>query len=281
MVQLMDECLYRMLRRERSITLKVTGAYRSSVCGYAGECFITLLSSQKDLLPYSVRMAPSFSFSEIMHDQEIRLTFDSEPGGVMVEEPAPRSLKLRKVERLYEKERTAVLRGFLEGAVEKGYELLPIPDEILSVSRDTEGRPSSVMDEVIGDRIGLLIAALIHKRTIEIPNMLGYGKGLTPSTDDFMLGLYSVMEAAGDVERMELLKQYMKRHMKTTTEVSYWMLHYALYESGYPEIILEYFREEGSRPQILEKFFKHGSSSGVDMLTGILCGLHIVQGDVK
>lgn len=273
-----EKDLLELLRENEEIIIHLSGVYDHSLSGYHEDRFITLLSSEKELLPYSVVMESSFDFHDYRNQKTICLTREQKDGAVIIREPVSRSLKLTETG-LSEKEiRFMYLKTFLSNCSSHGYELLPIREEILKMSTHARvGEAQKGMRDVIEDRIEDLLLSLLKNEEISAGNIIGYGKGLTPSADDFCLGLLSVLEVSGEKQRMERLKKYITLHQKKTTEVSFWMLEYALKESKYPQIILEYYNGNPEDASLLEIFLKHGSTSGVDMLTGILCGLSILN----
>lgn len=105
--------------------------------------------------------------------------------------------------------------------------------------------------------------------------ILGLGIGLTPSSDDFALGILAVFHRYGSPLE-PVLKSCLSRQLSRTTPVSREMLWHAL-ENRYPVYVRKFFHEvEHSQmldPAHLEEFLLHGHSSGTDLLCGILWGL--------
>lgn len=126
--------------------------------------------------------------------------------------------------------------------------------------------------------------------TLEVmKQFIGLGIGLTPSGDDFLLGLFSVFHYYHTSEwRLVLeykadLLQYIKER---TTLVSYYMLKQMIY--GQTNEALKIVIETGPDMTLkdLEMFLHIGSTSGTDMLVGVLVGLeHIhrkyIQGGIS
>lgn len=108
--------------------------------------------------------------------------------------------------------------------------------------------------------------------------ILGLGIGLTPSSDDFVLGMLAVFHRYRHPLE-SVLKGCLSRQLSRTTPVSREMLRHALGDR-YPLYVREFFHEvEYSRtpdPACLKEFLLHGHSSGTDLLCGILWGLRIL-----
>lgn len=127
--------------------------------------------------------------------------------------------------------------------------------------------------EVLANFLGRLSAGTL---TPDTP-ILGLGIGLTPSSDDFVLGLLAVFHRYGNPlgKRVEACVQ---RQLSGTTPVSAEMLRGGL-EGRYPlyisRLLKELERGEILPREVLEEFLDHGHSSGTDMLYGILWGLKL------
>lgn len=106
-------------------------------------------------------------------------------------------------------------------------------------------------------------------------NILGLGIGLTPSSDDFILGLLSTFFYFND-SREKDLKNFIAKNMHTTTIVSYNMLNNCLHDF-YPAYVLDFyqniFNDFKYINDCLKAFLVHGYSSGIDTLYGIYFGL--------
>ena len=109
------------------------------------------------------------------------------------------------------------------------------------------------------------------------PNILGMGVGLTPSSDDFVLGLLAVFQYTGDA-RQRWLEEFVAFHLQTTTRISREMLEHGI-SGEYPSYILEFFRGAAQGQvtgEMLDVFYNHGHSSGLDTLHGIYMGLKLM-----
>lgn len=106
-----------------------------------------------------------------------------------------------------------------------------------------------------------------------LKQFIGLGVGLTPSGDDFIVGLLSVLsryDASGQWLN-EIRSEFKDSTIdKKTTRVSSHMIHYALdgyFNSALIELVC------GKKAENLEIVSSIGSTSGTDMLTGVGFGL--------
>lgn len=104
-------------------------------------------------------------------------------------------------------------------------------------------------------------------------NFVGSGIGLTPSGDDFLLGCLTIWQYF----HSPLFDTYRKHNWPAalkgyTTAVSYFMLKSCLngFVNDALAMLLRYCNEDYYLEQQLERFLKIGSTSGVDMLIGVL-----------
>jgi hypothetical protein len=105
--------------------------------------------------------------------------------------------------------------------------------------------------------------------------LLGLGRGLTPSGDDFICGVLLARSRAG-LEPLAWVEPLLSLARKRTTTLSSELIAAAASGSA-DERILEACDRclDGSMPpaQILEKFLAYGSSSGLDLLVGFCTAL--------
>lgn len=97
------------------------------------------------------------------------------------------------------------------------------------------------------------------------PDISGFGCGLTPSTDDFLLGALACSDAT-DSWGAVAIREAVRRALTGMSPVSRSMLSCAL-EGKYPEVVLRYVEQRNS--DNLLAFMRHGSTSGFDMAYGI------------
>lgn len=103
---------------------------------------------------------------------------------------------------------------------------------------------------------------------------VGLGVGLTPSGDDFIVGLISILSRYDYSGRWlnEIKNKFKSNNIeKKTTRVSAYMINYAL-EGYFNAALIELVC--GKSDESLDKVKSIGSTSGTDMLTGVAFGLN-------
>lgn len=108
----------------------------------------------------------------------------------------------------------------------------------------------------------------------DLPDISGYGAGLTPSTDDYLLGMLAVGHAMGYTWH-GLLVRSVSEVLPGCSPVSRMMLSQALC-GRFPEVIVAYF-EKRDHTSLID-FVRHGSSSGFDIVFGLLSATHGERG---
>lgn len=115
----------------------------------------------------------------------------------------------------------------------------------------------------------------------ECGKLVGVGVGLTPSGDDFLVGVLAAQCVLYNGNSKEALKKALHRgigkKLDGTTEVSKEFLRYAL-ENMFSEYILEGIEKIQKKEDVndtLEKIAETGHSSGVDFLNGFFIGMKL------
>ncbi|MEW7867058.1 DUF2877 domain-containing protein [Aeromonas diversa] len=104
-----------------------------------------------------------------------------------------------------------------------------------------------------------------------LKRLLGYGQGLTPSGDDFLLGVLFALEGIRNLRRGELVVALLPL-LGRTTDISAAMLLFATM-GHYGEHLLQLGAGESEiLNRAVTQVFEYGHSSGHD----ILCGVHFV-----
>jgi len=120
------------------------------------------------------------------------------------------------------------------------------------------------------------LSTITETTTVEnLKKFIGLGIGLTPSGDDFLLGLISTLRCFGSATDLgeEIVEQLHADDIKNkTTKISYYMLKNAM-NGQINGALFQYLTEQKRDRQTLEKIIKIGSTSGTDMLVGICFGL--------
>lgn len=119
----------------------------------------------------------------------------------------------------------------------------------------------------------------------EIASLIGLGDGLTPSFDDFLVGLLSCLKFSGnDTDGLKSLyknlSKTIERNLNSTTSVSAEFLNSAL-SNEFSEPLLYFYNsinefDDAKIKQALESIIKIGHSSGIDSINGILFGLKLI-----
>ena len=115
--------------------------------------------------------------------------------------------------------------------------------------------------------------------------LIGLGPGLTPSGDDFLIGLTAVLQSCGgnknNAEFMQLLRHEIGRRLRTTGDVSRNFLKFALAGqfNEYVGLLMHQFDNEEVRLYMdtCRRLMQFGHTSGIDTLWGIAGGLRLLQ----
>ena len=116
------------------------------------------------------------------------------------------------------------------------------------------------------------------KRSESLPIIAGYGRGMTPGTDDYLLGLHAGLArmSVADRPRRRVLHENIEASIIRTTETSGVMLRDAL-AGSYPEVLVRYCTDPS--PCNLLQFIQHGATSGFDMILGLLAACSLAEND--
>lgn len=162
-----------------------------------------------------------------------------------------------------------------------------IKDNLSSLKR-------SLLIERKGDRISPALRARIHKliKSLEKKNLskvsenikrfIGFGEGLTPSGDDFLVGLVASLHFLNDPDLksfLQRIKEIINSEKDRTTFLSGKFLKYAC-QGRFPETVLNLIEAffSGDREEVEEaarKCLESGATSGKDTVLGVLCGLSL------
>lgn len=278
LVKELDNEIASILGKEGRMTICVTLAFDSTICGYHDGLLITILDGRKKVLPMSIVVEGELKGRNYSIGDKITISGNDNSDFVISEFTRSTDLRMPNsgdnsiISCKYIDVRTALDKLDSET---KG--MLPIISMLglLKKQKEYEGIEAS-MYRMVAKRTAELLSGLEDCNEITSGNIVGYGIGLTPSADDFLLGISGVLDYFGEQRRKELLAAYVEKSIGTTTEVSGWMLKYGLRNRLYPEIIMDYLGQPASERLRIEDFLKHGSSSGIDLLCGLLCGLQII-----
>lgn len=151
------------------------------------------------------------------------------------------------------------------------------------LSRTTEGiAPGFVWTGAKGEASGeaheismrgklFLATGRLGEAAGEMCSMIGLGPGLTPSGDDFLIGLMAILRMIGEREFLPLLCGEIKRHLQKTNDISAAYLYHACH-GEFSEPFHGLF-SAGKLVAAVEKIASVGHSSGTDALAGIYFGV--------
>ena len=120
----------------------------------------------------------------------------------------------------------------------------------------------------------------------QIPQLMGYGKGLTPDGDDYLLGylaaLWPWQLPASLADHRHRLQQRITQYLHQTTDISRHYLSRALHGHFSQPIchLLEQLTQDASPTTIIacaEDVMQFGATSGVDCLAGFLHGMRTLK----
>ncbi|WP_251026846.1 MULTISPECIES: DUF2877 domain-containing protein [unclassified Bacillus (in: firmicutes)] len=139
------------------------------------------------------------------------------------------------------------------------------------------------MSRLLEERTNLLINELSNNRlanaVCHAVSLVGLGPGLTPSGDDFLVGLFTIMNLRKSPFYLQqsFRDEVVMRANSLTNEISYMTLKKASIGKVRESIIhLVHSILNGKEDELylpLNKVLNIGSSSGTDIATGLICGL--------
>ncbi|GEN56541.1 hypothetical protein GCM10012290_11970 [Halolactibacillus alkaliphilus] len=152
--------------------------------------------------------------------------------------------------------------------------------------KTTNEKPLSLHQEALYERLELFNQ---WPKLEIIKQFIGLGIGLTPSGDDFLLGLFSVFNYYHTSEWRLILEykdDFLTYTKERTTSVSYHMLKQMIYGQTNDALKALIEAENNVDVKHIERVLQIGSTSGTDMLVGVLVGLeHIyrkyIQGGIS
>lgn len=120
----------------------------------------------------------------------------------------------------------------------------------------------------------------------QVPQLIGYGKGLTPDGDDYLLGYMAALwpwDLPPDLEaHLNRLHQLIERRLFRTTDISQHYLKRAV-QGHFSQPICELLKQLNANAALktiiacAENVMQFGATSGVDCLAGLLHGLRTLN----
>ena len=161
----------------------------------------------------------------------------------------------------------------------------------------TLSRQSDYFSAVVGDEIknyyNNKIRQLLKERKIKnfalnLTDLIGLGKGLTPAGDDIICGFLASLDFIGtelNLKKVRIIKDAIRNKIlvkNSTNDLSKEFINYAL--KGHHSIMISSLYKALAKNQeidtILEKISNQGFSSGIDFLTGMYIG-YLTGGNLK
>ncbi len=263
-----DSELYTLIKEATVTDISIKSRFNTSLSGFSGGYFITLLDEGKELLPMSMVLSGKtneLSQLSVLSVLE-NLVFDH---NTIIED-----LHIQKGRDLNKSVLEDVKKFLEEKALKESFYPLLTKTKMLGLPVIEDSSIFGNVDFFV-ERVITFLTCLENGNVEEAPLIVGFGAGLTPSSDDFLLGVLSVFLYAED-RRLKQLIHYINVHKDKTTEVSHYMLHYAAEHRLFPTIVKRFYQENSSLNNVLEDFLSHGGTSGIDLLCGIYTGLFLL-----
>ncbi len=252
---------------------------------------IGILSNEKDLSPLSMVVnTNSFNQKAIVQGNLIEFTkgeihFQHTKVKINISnaEVIDLTLKYKPFEHnshLFEK--LELLKSLIleKGALTGIGELVKYLDVSSEVSfNDIQSHELNEYCNFIQDRLLELMNSImeddIHRFNSAIQKIVGFGPGLTPSTDDFLTGIIIIINYLCPVESKDLLLNINELCAGKTTKISEEMIKHATrgyVPESYKNLIQALFdNDKDDITEVVEKVIQIGSSSGTDFLFGVYC----------
>lgn len=116
--------------------------------------------------------------------------------------------------------------------------------------------------------------------TDTVSSLIGFGRGLTPAGDDIVCGLLAAAHARGDRHLLKTISTAVESNLQRTSDISASLMRLALRKYWLePLVDLACTVARGAEPQAfaaLEELCSIGHSSGADIATGFVFGLHVI-----
>jgi hypothetical protein len=147
----------------------------------------------------------------------------------------------------------------------------------------TQSPYETEMSNMLEQRTRLLLNALLNYRMTNAfdhaVSLIGLGPGLTPSGDDFLVGLFTIMNMRNSTfhSQQPFCEEVVRKAKTLTNEISYMALKKAsigkVRESIIHLVNSILSDKENDLYLSLNKVLNIGSSSGTDIVLGLVCGL--------
>jgi len=254
-------------------------------------CLIGILSADKDLSPLSMIVnCQSFNHKSIVQGHLCEFTdgaihFQNTKLKINTSKPEVVNLSLKHIdnnhisirtEKLEDLKKFIINEGSLAGIAEliKYIEIKETASFINLKSADINEYSDFIKERLL-ELINNIIDENLELFKSAIQKTVGFGPGLTPSTDDFLTGIIIMMNSLNQTGLGSMLDGINILCAGKTTKISEEMIKHAT--KGYVPESYKYFIEvllDNNKEDIAEavgKVIKIGSSSGTDFLFGVYC----------
>ncbi len=277
--------LFTQLKKDKQLVLSILSVYDDVINTVdSNKTLISFLNQGKRLVPMGILIKDKVKFQRLKKYITLTIGFTDQSvirlnAGVDVSDLYlySRPQNINKVISA-----NAVLLEFLQrnAPVDSFYPIIHslITDDAMNCTNSWDNNAKEIMIP----KLKKYLQALSQDGCIDNNlNVLGYGKGLTPSSDDFVLGISAVFQYVGDL-RLNAVKNHGEKLLDTTTFISSQMLKNA-WHGQYNLFLHQLFQaieEDNLCEEILLDVISYGHTSGVDTLCGIVMGIEIIKKDL-
>lgn len=141
-------------------------------------------------------------------------------------------------------------------------------------------------ESIVSKSLNILKRFFVDESNKGFEYFIGRGKGLTPSGDDFLVGIISIMwayEESFDKKNREIYNYLIENKGKLTTDISQSYLQNAL-KGKFSKAVINLVNNLDSDcldSNKLDKVIKFGNTSGIDLLLGIIFGYIVIEEKIK
>lgn len=154
--------------------------------------------------------------------------------------------------------------------------ILTAYQHVFNQRKDNSNNKLTIHQRALIDRLTLLEQSFDLK---QLKSLIGLGVGLTPSGDDFLMGLLTVLQAYDNYLIKELTREkevWLSFMKQRTTIVSYYMLKHCingLTNEALKQLLIN-FKNINEKEML--NVLNIGSTSGTDMLVGVVTGYRLL-----
>ncbi len=285
MIYRMTTCLHRYLGKHGNLKGNVHSVFdRAFNILDSNGHLVGVVSSNKDLGPFSMQLSEE-KLTNVLQGKQIEFhTKYLEIEGVQYKYDTLElvDLSLSRYKLPYVDKKLINLRDAItyEGSKEGISQLIySFSDEL-----DDKNQVLNEYSEFIKDRLLSLLQSLANDDLElflnRVPKVIGFGPGLTPSADDFILGIIIVLYSLSIVTDT-FLKRIYEVCQNRTTKISEEMLYHSIHghvSESYKELIEQLFNESNDDiSDEIKKVIEVGSTSGTDFLFGVYCMTSLIN----